>query len=149
VPFAVNGFQDVLIPFCDFPDCLTPPIRQAIGEMPQEVAGTRPDGNNNPDYNDDGPCLLEAAEGLLGWSVAQRVLIVVSDGLPEGCRSQPEDLTKAVAALRAEGAALKLIGVGLGPETEHVKQFYPESVANVPLDRFAAEIGELLRRHLV
>src|SRR5262249_23625581 len=56
VPFAVNGFQDVLIPFCDFTEGLTPRVRHALGEMPREVAGNRPGGNNAPSYNDDAPC---------------------------------------------------------------------------------------------
>jgi cobalamin biosynthesis protein CobT len=149
VPFAVTGFQDVLIPFCDFPDGLTSHVRQHLGQMPREINGDRPGGNNRPSYNDDGPCLLEAADDLLAWSAVDRLLIVVSDGLPEGRRSSEDDLRTAVRKLRARGDGLKLIGIGLGPETEHVKDFYPESIANVPVSRLATEIGGLLRRTLL
>jgi hypothetical protein len=38
-----------------------------------------------------------------------------------------------------------LIGVGIGADTDHVRDFYPLSRASVPLDRFAAAIAELLR----
>jgi cobalamin biosynthesis protein CobT len=149
VPFAVNGFQDVLIPFCDFAEGLTGFTRRLLGEMPLEINGSRPDGNNKPSWNDDGPCLLEAAEQLLDQPQRQRVLVVISDGWPEGTRSTVDDLHKAVAELRRIGPALRLVGIGLGPGTDHVTKFYPESIANVPLERLAEQIGALLSQALV
>jgi hypothetical protein len=149
VPFAVNGFQDVLVPLCDFGAGLGPDVRMAIGQLPLEVEGRRPHGNNMPRYNDDGPCLLEAAEGLLARNEADRLLIVVSDGLPEGRRSNEGDLRNAVQQLSSLGRQLKLVGIGLGPQTDHVSKYYPESIANVPLERFADEIGGLLERVLL
>jgi cobalamin biosynthesis protein CobT len=149
IPFAINGFQDVLIPFCDFADGWTPSIRAGIAEMPQEVDGSRTSGNNTPLYNDDGPCLVEAAEGLLERSETDRVLLVVSDGIPEGRRSDENDLHKAVAQLRGMRPALTLIGLGLGSGTEHVNKYYPESIANIPAERFAEEIGRVLQRTLL
>ncbi len=149
IPFALVGFQDVLIPFCDFSDGLTASVRQGIGQLPREINGDRPGGNNTPSYNDDGPCLREAAGLLLRWPATERLLLVVSDGLPEGRHSSPDDLHSAVKELRGRGAGLKLIGIGLGPGTEHVEDFYPESVASVPVPRFAQEIGGLLRRSLL
>jgi hypothetical protein len=44
---------------------------------------------------------------------------------------------------------LKLVGIGLGSGTEHVTDFYPESVADVATDQLAAQIGRLLRRNLI
>jgi hypothetical protein len=149
IPFALIGFQDVLIPFCDFGEGLTSTVRQAIGQLPREINGDRPGGNNKPSYNDDGPCLRESASLLLRWPATDRLLLVVSDGLPEGRRSSPDDLHTAVRELRGRRAGLKLIGVGLGSGTEHVRDFYPESVANVPVPEFAQEIGGLLRRSLL
>ncbi len=149
VPFAVNGFQDVLIPFCDFGEGLTSEVRNGLGQLPGEVDGTRSGGNNQPLYNDDGPCLLEAAEGLLERSETDRVLIVVSDGRPEGRRSNEADLRRAIGSLRALGPELTLVGLGLGPGTDHVSRFYPESIANIPVARFADEIGGLLQRTLL
>jgi hypothetical protein len=148
VPYAVYGFQDVLIPFVDFMEGLNPVTRHAIGSMGEEIAGTRPGGNNQPLYNDDGPCLAEAANLLLDQPGREHVLIVVSDGIPEGRRSQPDDLHTAVReANRVSG--LRLVGIGLGPGTEHVKTYYPESIASVPVDRLADEIGLLLRQALL
>jgi cobalamin biosynthesis protein CobT len=144
IPFALNGFQDRLIRFADFHDGLTERVRTALGEMPLEVAGRRPGGNNTPGFNDDGPCLREAAEQLLSYAADDRILIVVSDGMPAGRRSTEQDLRNVVRLLVRE-PRLRLIGVGLGPDTDHVRDFYPHSRASVPLDRFAATLAELLR----
>jgi hypothetical protein len=148
VPFAVNGFQDQLIPFGAFGAGLTPEMREAIAGMPLEISGDRPNGNNHPGHNDDGPCVRTAAEELLEWSATEHVLLVVSDGLPEGRHSSPADLHTAVRELSLV-RGLKLVGIGLGSGTEHVKDFYPESVADVPADQLAAQIGQLLRRNLI
>ncbi len=144
IPFALNGFQDRLIRFADFHDGLTERVRQAVGEMPLEVAGRRPGGNNVPGYNDDGPCLREAAEQLLTYPADDRILIVVSDGMPAGRRSTEEDLRHVVRLLARE-PHLRLIGVGLGPDTDHVRDFYPHSRASVGLAAFAGVLAELLR----
>jgi cobalamin biosynthesis protein CobT len=148
VPFLINGFQDVLVPFAAVGEGLTARVRAALAAMPAEVAGSRPGGNNKPAYNDDGPCLLEAAEEVLGLGYDERLLVVISDGIPEGCRSTPDDLHRAVSHLRRLEPELKLVAIGLGPGTEHVNEYYPEAKANVPVDRLAEEVGELLRRKL-
>ena len=116
--------------------------------MPQEVNDSRPDGHNHSRYNDDGPCVLEAAERLLAQAAHDRILMVISDGLPEGRRSDENDLRRAIATL-CEEPGLSLIGIGLGPQTEHVTQYYPDAVANVPVPELAAQLGELLERVLV
>ena len=149
VPFAIAGFQDELIPFMAFGDDLGPAARQALGGMPLEVTNSRPGGLNHSDYNDDGPCLLAAAEQLLAHSASERVLVAVSDGRPEGRHSTEADLRQAVATLTQGGTELALIGMGLGPRTEHVTEYYPEAEANVPVPEFAQRIGDVLERVLV
>lgn len=146
VPFAINGFQDVVIPLADFGDGLVPETRQNIAELVQEVSGTRRGGNNHPDYNDDGPCLLAAADQLLEHPASARILIVVSDGLPEGKHSNTDDLKKAILVLEDHDVPLQLIGLGLGPNTGHVTQFYPWAKANIPVERFSKEIGALVEK---
>ncbi len=148
VPFLINGFQDVLIPFCTVGEGLTARVRQALAEMPQEVDGNRPIGNNKPSYNDDGPCVQAAAEEVLQLRYDERVLIVISDGVPEGVRSTADDLRQVIADLMGYGPGLQLLGIGLGPDTNHVKDFYPQSIANVPVERLAEEIGAVIRTTL-
>ncbi len=149
VPFAIDGFQDVLVPLCDFREPFGPAVRRRIAEMVQEVEGCRAGGNNVPRYNDDGPCLLEHAEKLLAQPGTDRVLVVVSDGIPEGRRSEPDDLHRAVATLRERAEELRLVALGLGPQTGHVRRFYPEATADVPLSKFARTIGALVERMLL
>jgi hypothetical protein len=144
ITFAIHGFQDVLIPFCEYNQDYDDSVRSGIGQMIQEVNSCREGGNNQPSYNDDGPCLMECAELLLAQPATERILIVVSDGLPAGRRSSTEDLHSAVRALTEGDSELELIGLGLGPDTEHVNDFYPSAVANVPVEAFAREIGRLV-----
>lgn len=146
VPFSIVGFQDELIPFCEFGEVISPYIRERIGEMPLEVSGSRPSGHNCPEYNDDGPCLQQAADILLAQAAYERILIAVSDGYPEGRSSTPQDLRDSVRRLSKH--PLTLIGVGLGPDTQHVKEFYPQSIAEVPVSQFAKQLGELLHEAL-
>lgn len=148
VPLAVAGFQDELIPLLDFHDPLDAERRQMLETMPQEVSNSRPGGHNRSQHNDDGPCLLAAAEQLLTQAASDYMLIVISDGLPEGRRSDESDLRRAIATL-CEEPGLNLIGIGLGPDTEHVTEYYPDAVANVPVTELAAQLGELLERVLV
>jgi hypothetical protein len=148
IPFAIDGFQDVLVPLAPFHEPFSEQVRQAIASMPGEVEGHRPGGNNVPGYNDDGPCVLEAANKLLAEPAEDRILIVVSDGQPAGCRSDEADLRATIAGLTSPGVPIELLGVGLGPDTEHVSTYYPQSVASVPLERFADEIGALIGRGL-
>ncbi|MBX2798272.1 MAG: hypothetical protein KTR31_11400 [Myxococcales bacterium] len=149
VPFAIDGFQDVLIPLHAFGETMGPATRQRISEIPQEVGGCRHGGNNQPGYNDDGPCLLEFAEKVMDHPAADRICIVVSDGMPEGRRSNKSDLHNAVTQLTESSMGMRLIALGLGPNTQHVRTFYPESVADVPLPQFAETIGNLVERVLL
>lgn len=146
VPFTIDGFQDVLVPLVPFGEGLTQRTRKAIAELPLEIGGARPDGNNQPSYNDDGPCLAAFADKLLAWPSADHVLIVVSDGYPEGLHSNAADLHRAVGSARERA---RLIGLGLGPDTDHVKEFYPEAVSNVEPEALAHTIGNLLESALL
>jgi len=143
VSFAIYGFQDVLIELCAFNTDFDDAARNSIAEMNMEVSGSREEGNNRPEYNDDGPCLREAAGLLLDQPATSRILIVISDGLPEGVRSDTADLYNAVDEIK-EATEISLIALGLGDNTEHVEDFYPNSVANIPTDKFTEEIAKLV-----
>ena len=116
--------------------------------MGAEVAGVRPGGNNRPGYNDDGPCLREAGQRLLNHTAHDRVLVVVSDGMPEGFHSTVDDLRAAIAELSRPNAGVGLIGLGIGPHTGHVSEFYPRAMADVPLREFPEVVARLMARVL-
>ncbi|MBN2800778.1 MAG: hypothetical protein JXX28_16675 [Deltaproteobacteria bacterium] len=135
IPFAVYGFQDRLIPFKDPQTPLDPTTKARIGEMPREVTGTRPQGHNHPQHNWDATALLRAARALQDFPASDHYLIAVSDGQPTGPSPDPSaQLHKAVRSVMADG--VHLVGMGLGPETGHVRAYYPHHAANVPLHAF-------------
>lgn len=145
IDFSIDGFQDELIPFCFFGTGLTEEVRRNLEGMPLEARGSRPGGHNHFEFNDDGPCLAEAATNLLDRSASDRFLIVISDGGPEGRRSQPEDLERVVSELESR-TDLELFGVGIGPGTEHVHKYYSQAIANVPVEQFAERLGGLVHQ---
>ncbi len=147
VPFRMDGFQDELIPIVDFHQGLGPALRATLPELALEPEGQRVGGHNDPRRNDDGPCLLAAADHLLAYPAHDHFLIVISDGQPHGRHSTPRDLVDAVASLTARGLAP--VGIGLGPDTSHVADYYRHHLAEVPLAELARRlggvVGDLLR----
>ncbi|MEW8438251.1 MAG: hypothetical protein AB2689_08840 [Candidatus Thiodiazotropha taylori] len=143
IDFSIDGFQDELIPLCSFGTGLTEEVRRNLEGIPLEARGSRPGGHNQFQFNDDGPCLAEAATNLLDRSASDRFLIVISDGGPEGRRSQPEDLERVVSELESR-TDIELFGVGIGPGTEHVNKYYSQAIANVPVEQFAERLGGLV-----
>lgn len=144
IPFALHGFQDKLISFKEFAAPLDDTTRQRIGAMPDEVTGSRRGGHNQPQHNWDAPVLLDVAKRFDDYAASDRVLVVVSDGMPSGPWPDPEgQLRKAVAEVQRR-FDLHLLGIGLGPGTDHVRKFYPDNLASVPLRVFPEELGRVL-----
>ncbi len=143
IPFAVYGFQDVLIPFKDFGAPLDEATRLRIGDMPAEVTGNRKGGHNRPQHNYDGPVLLSARDALLDYPAHTPILLSVSDGEPSGPSDADGALRRAVARVVKD---VTLIGIGLGPGTDHVARFYPDHIANVPLERFPEALARVMHR---
>lgn len=143
----IDGFQDELIPIAAFGEGPTPEVRRRIDEMALEANDRRPGGHNQAQWNDDGPCLAAFARKLLRCGPGSKLLIVVSDGGPAGRHSDDADLRRTIAQLsRARG--LDLVGVGIGPGTDHVTSFYPNAIANVPIESLGAELSRLLLTRL-
>lgn len=143
IRFEILGFQDEIIPFKKFNEELDDTIRSKINGMPLEVRDRNPDGHNQRGYNDDGPSLLEASGELEQEPSREKFLIVLSDGQPAGRRSTAKDLTNAVTQIQSN-TDQKLIALGLGQGTEHVKQFYPASIANIAAKDLPEVLGNLL-----
>lgn len=143
VKYEILGFQDVVLKFKEFHEDLNDAIRKKISGMVAEVHGTNPGGHNHGGYNDDGPCLEEASKGLGEQPSKEKFLLVLSDGLPLGRRSTPADLTRAVQRILRE-TDQKLIGLGLGSGTEHVKEYYPASLPNIDVKKLPEVFGNLL-----
>jgi hypothetical protein len=82
---------------------------------------------------------------LLAQPCAQRLMLVVSDGRPAGHRGNADDLHAAVAEVSRH---LRVVGLGLGAGTGHVKEFYPHAVADIPTSEFARAIGDVVAKAL-
>jgi hypothetical protein len=147
VRHAVHGFQDELIPIRDVGETLDHVVRSRIAAIAEETTGERRGGHNRPQWNDDGPCLLEAALRLAKQPAGRRVLIVISDGEPEGRRSGAHDLRRAIESIEARGE-VDLVAIGLGPQTGHVHRYYRHAVANVRIPDLSREIAAVLQRSI-
>lgn len=144
VKIEVLGFQDDVIEFKGFDEEMDNKIRKRMSGMIDEVEGSNPNGHNQPSYNDDAPCLQEASERISQRREKERFIFVMSDGLPAGRRSDKQDLTKAIAKIKDSGV-VKLLGLGLGAGTEHVKRFYRDTaLPNIKVRDLPHVLGELL-----
>jgi hypothetical protein len=148
VTFALHGFQDVLIPLLPFGVHRPATVLRATRALELEVRGERPDGNNRPENNDDGPCVDEAARALSRRSEPDRLLVVISDGLPEGSRSTAEDLRVAVRRWTGPRSPIRIVALGIGPRTEHVRDYYPDAIAGVDPMELPRALTETLHRRL-
>lgn len=142
VNIEILGFQDKVIEFLKFGQKLDDQTRKKISGMENEVWNSNPDGNNNAGYNDDGPCLLDASKSLAKQPNKQKFLLVLSDGMPAGRRSNQNDLLNSVKKILTE-TDQKLIGIGL--LSDAVKNFYPTSLPNITMEQLVDVLATLLQ----
>jgi hypothetical protein len=133
IQYEIIGFQDDIIPYKSFREKLNNELRNKISIAKKEPYDEGV--HNQARWNSDGYCLKQAYERLLQNAGKNNFLIVLSDGLPvpDSAHSGAEyDLNK-VAKDIIEEKRVKLIGIGLGPNTEHVKEYYPHGFANMKM----------------
>lgn len=126
----VLGFQDRLIEFKTFGGHMDDEVRRRMDGMPKEVTNQNPGGLNHADYNDDGYCVDASSRRLAAQAGKEKFLIVLSDGEPAPSAAHignEWELASVVAKIRKEKQA-RIVGVGLGAGTEHVRKYYPNSV---------------------
>lgn len=146
VKFEIVGFQDILLEFKSFEDHFDDRVRDRLSQMILEVNGENPEGHNNPSDNDDGVCLKKASEHLEEQQAKNKVLFVISDGLPETgdkSRDQLDKELKEVVAEISTNTGQKLIGLGLNSDA--VKKYYPNNISGVDAKEMAETLAGLLR----
>ena len=93
--------------------------------------------------------LREAVRELSSFPCTTRVLIVVSDGVPSGPGAHAADELHRAIRWVERHTDVHLVGIGLGPDTDHVLEYYRDGVAGVALEALpgtlAARIDALLR----
>jgi len=133
IQYEIIGFQDDIIPYKSFREKLNNELRNKISIAKKEPYNEGV--HNQANWNSDGHCLKKTYERLLQNVGKDNFLIVLSDGLPvpdEAHSGSEYDLNKVVNDI-IEEKRVKLIGIGLGPDTEHVKEYYPHGFANMKM----------------
>jgi len=162
IQVSVYGFQDELIEYVKFDERLDDSLRQKMSVMKAETAnkGIHNHGGNN----NDGYCLDGASKILDQVDATERFLFVLSDGqpasdskhhLPGFSSENDEEELRHVIKNISSGGRVKLLGVGLGPGTEHVTDYYSTELPNVEnaqvkkipqlVDLFTKKLGELIK----
>jgi len=137
----ILGFNDRLHEYQKFNEPMSNEVREHMGGMLQEVNSAR------AQWTDDGWALEEASRRLGKQAATEKILIVLSDGQPEPSPShngQEYNLTTIVEKIIKE-TNQKLIGLGIGPGTEHVRSYYPNSLANISLKEMADKLATLIK----
>jgi cobalamin biosynthesis protein CobT/predicted SprT family Zn-dependent metalloprotease len=137
----VLGFNDRLYEYQPFGHDMGREVREHMGGMLQEV------DSSAAAYNDDGWAVQQASERLARQKSVEKFLFVLSDGLPEesSAHSGPEfELGKTVDQIM-QNTDQKLIGLGIGPGTDYVGRYYPNSVANIGVREMSEKLADIIR----
>ena len=164
--FSIVGMQDNLKPFKDFGDTLNDDLRDKLSVMKKMVdmrgATEIPGMQANNRYNSDGFVVDEASKLLEQAGGKDQILMVLSDGQPEPSlrvpRYQALDKKEELKAVIRDCAAKprqRVLGIGLGKDTEFVGDYYDESIPDVEsmpgietkdlVDKLGKKIGELIK----
>lgn len=144
----ILGFNDELIEYQNFGQDISKQIREHIGKMP-EVAISKMCDVCRMDHNatDIGWATQMAAERLSKQKAKRKFLITLSDYQLEESQKHPaekfrlNDIVKKVL----EETNIKIIGLGVGPKTEHVSKYYPSSIANIKVKEMAEKLASLIK----
>lgn len=128
IALSVHAFSGECRSIVEWEDGLTGDARAMLGGLPQAAAG--------------GTCLAPALRQVRSHleqsGFQDRFLVVLSDGHPDN----PPEVRKELAQLRAEG--IRVIGLGLGPETRGLARFIPNSLTELQPEAVPTVFSRLL-----
>lgn len=141
VRVEILGFNEKLYEFKSHGELLNDKVRSRIGTLPKKVF------DPTADRNDDGWALQSASERLEKLAVTQKHLWVMSDGKPNPSLQHASAEWELSAVIRNIVSSTEqfLVGLGVGPRTEHVDGFYPQSLSNLEVSQLAEKLAGLLR----
>lgn len=145
INLEILGFNDRIYEYQDFGQPMSKLIREHMGSMLGEVDDTSDTGKAR--WNDDGWALEKASERLVKQKADQKFLVVLSDGTPEESSMHPRskyELGKMIKKVLEE-TDIRLVGLGVGRGTEHVGEYYPNSIANVKVKEMAEKLAALIK----
>ncbi len=138
---SVVGFNSHLHSFQGFGEKLSQEIRTNMGAMLTEVMSER------ARYNDDGWAIKTVSQQLQKERASEKILIVLSDGQPMPSyrhAGDDHDLERVVEEVLRE-TNQKVVGLGIGPGTGHVRHYYPQSIADVDVKEMAATLASVIK----
>lgn len=137
----ILGFNDRLYQYQGFGEPMANPIRENMGGMLKEVT------KSPAAYNDDGWAVLQSVERLNAQREKEKFLIVLSDGIPEESDKHPASQYELASVVKKvlSSSKVKLIGLGLGSGTEHVKGYYPNSLVVDNIEEMAEKLSAVIK----
>lgn len=141
INMEILGFNEVLHEFKPFGRRIEKSQQESLGEMLDEVR------SYHASWNDDGWAIQQASERLDRQRQSEKFLIVLSDGepAPSAIHGGAEYDLKTVVQTITSSTHQKILGLGIGPNTEHVARYYPNSLADVSIEQMAETIADVLR----
>jgi len=141
----ILGFNDRIYEYQRFGENISQQTRENMGGMLEEVNDTS--GTGRARWNDDGWAVMQSSERLARQKAKEKFLIVLSDGVPVESPMHPESQYNLSQIIKSviQDTDQKLIGLGIGPGTGHVENYYPNSLADVNLEEMAEKLADLIR----
>jgi cobaltochelatase CobT len=139
----ILGFNNKIYEYLNFGEKMTKSIREKMSVMSSEVS------SHGANWNDDGWALEQTSKRLNNQREKVKILISLSDGVPEPSEIHAGwDLGKVISSIM-EKMKIKLIGLGIGSGTSHVSSYYPKSIANVSVEEMAEQIAKVVKEAIV
>ncbi|PIZ01059.1 hypothetical protein COY62_00395 [bacterium (Candidatus Howlettbacteria) CG_4_10_14_0_8_um_filter_40_9] len=137
----ILGFNDKIYEYQKFGEDISNLKRENMGSMLGEVS------SSGAIWNDDGWALDQASERLAKQKAKEKFLIVLSDGIPEEspAHSAEDYELGSVVQKVVSSTDQKLVGLGIGPDTNHVNRYYPNSISNVGVKEISRKLADLIR----
>lgn len=145
IPLEILGFNDRLFVFKSFEAPMSREVQDRMSGMLDAVT------EEGAAWNDDGWAVLQASNRLDLQPASERFLIVLSDGLPVESARHPREQYELGSIVTRIGSQSrnKLIGLGLGRGTQHVKDYYPNSVAGIKAKDLPNKLSDVLREAIM
>ena len=126
----ILGFNNNFYEYQNYGEDMSSEIREKISSMPCDVNGS----------TSATPSLQLASGRLARQKVQEKFIIMLTDGGP----NNPYDFQVAVDEI-VNNTDQKLVGLGLGPCTDYVGQFFPNSLANIDIHEMSEKLADLIR----
>lgn len=143
IPIEIFGFNDEQYEYQRFRTQMSADTRAQIGGMIEEIG--KP--NHHSAQTDTGWAMTEASERLARQPASEKFLIVLTDGQPyESPPHSGDDYElRSVVEKVTQESDQKVIGLGIGPGTGFVAEYFPNNLAHVKANEMGKMLADLIR----